>query len=94
MLLAGCQSGGAQMPPSHAMAPGAVQCDKCQVTWVSTPGTTIQGGQGGVGITGYTTRSEMACPDCKGAVQNFFATGNLKHECTACGGNMKACEAH
>ena len=35
----------------------------------------------------------MECPDCKGAVQNFFATGNLKHECSACGGNMKACEA-
>ena len=94
LLLAGCQTGGTATPASHTMTPGAVQCDKCQTTWVNTPGTTIQGGQGGSGITGYSTQATMACPDCKSAAVNFFTTGNLMHDCKACAGNMKACEAH
>ncbi len=90
LLLVGCQSGGAaQAPVSHEMASGAVQCDTCKVTWVKVP----EYGKG-MRITGYTTRKEMECPECKSAVENFFATGNLKHECKACGGNMAVCEAH
>ena len=89
LLLAGCQSGGsAQAPASHEMASNAVQCDKCQVTWVQTP---ITSGKGGA-VTGFQPRKQMVCPDCKDAVSNFFATGNLKHDCKACGGNMAICE--
>lgn len=89
LLLVGCQSGGAQAPASHEMASNAVQCDKCQVTWVKVP---TDNGKGR--IVGYTSRKQMECPDCKDAVSNFFATGQLKHTCSACGGNMAPCEAH
>jgi len=27
-------------------------------------------------------------------VQNFFATGKLKHTCTICGQSLMTCEAH
>lgn len=91
LLLVGCQSGGAPAPASHEMASNAVQCDKCQVTWVKYP---ITGGGKGQQIIGYGTRKQMECPDCRSAVSNFFATGNLKHDCKACGGNMAVCEAH
>ena len=43
LLLAGYQSSGAPTPAAHTMVPGAVQCDKCQVTWVKTAETS-QGG--------------------------------------------------
>lgn len=89
LLLVGCQSGGAEAPPSHEMAANAVQCDKCQMTWVRSP---IDAGKGH--IVGYTSHKQMECPDCKDAVSNSFATGNLKHECKACAGNMAICDAH
>lgn len=93
-LLGGCQSGGMATPASHEMAANAVQCDKCQMTWVTKPNQ-AGGGQGRYsGYTGYTTRKEMVCPDCKDALSNFVATGNLRHECKACGGNMAICDAH
>jgi hypothetical protein len=86
----GCQSGGANTPASHTMAGNAVHCDKCQVTWVKDP---IRNGEKS-SIVGYTIRKEMECPDCRDAVSTFFATGNLKHECKACSGNMAICESH
>lgn len=89
LLLVGCQSSGATAPASHEMAANAVQCDKCQMTWVKVP---MDNGKGRV--VGYTTRKSMECPDCTDAVSNFFATGNLKHECKACGGNMAVCDTH
>lgn len=95
-LLAGCQSGGEPMAASHEMASDAVACDKCQVTWVKYPISSAggQGGRGYSGVTGYGTRKQMVCEDCKDAVSNFFATGNLKHDCKACGGNMAVCDKH
>lgn len=90
LLLVGCQSGGAKAPASHEMASDAAQCDKCKVTWVKVPIT--PGGGKSDRIIGYTSRKQMVCPDCKDAVSNFFATGNLKHDCKACGGNMTICE--
>ena len=30
----------------------------------------------------------MSCPECKSAVANFLTTGQLKHTCATCGGNM------
>jgi len=67
----------------------AIACDKCKVTFVKVP---VDGGKGR--IVGYTSRKQMVCPDCKGAVENMFATGKFEHTCTACGGNMSGCAAH
>ena len=92
LLLGGCQSSStASSEPSHHMSAGAVACDKCQTTWVNEP-TTAGGGKSN--ITGYSAKQVHECPDCKSAVQNFFATGELKHTCSACGGNMAPCEKH
>jgi len=91
LLLVGCQSDGSQTQasPSHEMASSAVACDKCQTTWVKMP---IENQKGR--LVAYSSRKEMACPDCKDAVSNFFATGKLEHTCKTCGGNMTICEAH
>jgi len=88
LLVAGCQE---QAPPSHTMAATAARCDKCNVTWVQEPNTA--GGKQGA-VTTYNWAKKDACPDCKNAVDTFFATGNLQHSCKACGGNMTACEGH
>ena len=90
LLLAGCQSGGAQIATSDEMPADAVRCDKCQVTWVRMPTTPRTKG----GTVAYRSIRQMECPDCRDAVSNFFATGNLRHECKACGANMAICEAH
>lgn len=92
-LLAGCQS---NKPSPNAMggtpSDDAIVCDKCKVVWVKQP-TTVGGGKSNV-ITGYTSRKQMVCPECKGAVQNLFTTGRFEHTCTACGGNMTGCAVH
>ena len=93
--LVGCQSNGnASMPASHTMAGDAVACDKCEMTWVKTAVMGWEGGRKHTGVTGYSMRKKMECPDCKTAVANFFSTGDLKHDCKACGGNMVVCEKH
>ena len=89
LALAGCQSSGqAAAAPSHEMEPMAARCDGCKVTIVKTK---VYNGR-----NSFTFRdtSKMECPDCKDAVENFFATGKLQHACKACGGNMVACEGH
>ena len=92
VFVAGCQSdAAAQAPASHEMASNAAQCDKCQVTWVKEA-SHVGGKQGAIVQYNWTKRD--ACPDCKGAVANFFDTGKLEHACKACGGNMAACEGH
>ena len=94
LALAGCQSGGgnaAAAAPSHEMAPEAMRCDKCQVTWVKTP---YKGGHGASAIQ-YRDTQKMTCPDCEEKMSNFFKTGKImEHHCNACGGNMAACETH
>lgn len=96
LVLAGCQSGGKPSPNAMTGTPStqAIACDKCKVTWVKVPNTPSPGGKGSMGITGYTTRKQMVCPDCKGAVENLFATGKFEHTCSACGGNMSGCAVH
>lgn len=90
LLLAGCASD-ANKPAESSLSTSSqgVTCTKCQTTWVKVP---IDGGKGR--IVGYTSRKEMACPDCTSAVSNFFATGKLEHHCKTCGDSMEICEAH
>ena len=91
LFLVGCQSsGGSGTQPTHEMAADAVQCDKCQVTWVKVPIT--PGGGKDYRVIGYSARKQDACPDCRNALPNFFSGGKLRHECKACGGNMTICE--
>lgn len=85
ILLAGCKTA----PATHTLAPNAVQCDTCKVTWVKVPQY-----RGKAGIVGYSSFKQMECPDCRNAVQNFFETGKFEHTCKACGGNMTICQSH
>ena len=71
------------------MASNAVQCDKCQITYVKTPA-----GSRDTPVMQYNWVKRDACPDCKDAVTSFFNTGKLEHTCKSCGGNMAACEGH
>lgn len=90
LFLVGCQS---SKPSPDAMMGTAssdgIACDKCNVTFVKSP---TDNGKGRV--IGYTTRKQMVCSECKGAVENLFATGKMEHTCTACGGNMTGCAVH
>ena len=91
LALAGCQSSNeAAAPPSHEMSAMAGHCDGCKVTWVKEQQTDRKG----IRILGYRETQKMECPDCKGAMENFFATGKMEHACKACGGNMVPCEGH
>ena len=90
VFVAGCQSTGAsQATASTPPLDKAVACSKCEVTYVKVP---VDGGKGR--IVGYSTKKTMECPDCKSAVENFFATGELKHTCRTCGDTMSMCETH
>ena len=74
-----------------AETPKGVTCTKCEVTWVKLPSTA--GGKQGA-VTQYSWSKRDACPDCKDAVSNFFATGKLAHACKTCGDSMKICDTH
>jgi hypothetical protein len=67
----------------------AVMCDKCTTVWFKT----VDKGPKGT-VIGLSKEKKMACKDCKSAVETFFTTGKLKHECATCGGTMSHCEAH
>jgi hypothetical protein len=86
----GCQSSGTSGSASASRpASQAITCSKCQVTWVKVPQT--EKGR----VMAYTTRKSMECPDCRAAVQNFFATGKLEHTCQTCGPDaMEVCKTH
>jgi hypothetical protein len=86
LFAAGCASN--PPPPSAASSTQGVTCSKCLVTWVKVPDTAK--GR----VVGYTSRKSMVCPDCKDAVNNFFATGKLQHTCATCGDSMDICNAH
>ena len=88
VLLSGCTADGSNPQAKESAAP-AVACSKCEVTWVKVP---TYGNK--AAATAYTTQKSHVCPDCKGAVDNFFATGKLEHTCKTCGDTMEACEAH
>lgn len=89
LLVAGCATDTKPAQSSLTTSSQGVTCSMCKTTWVKVP---IDGGKGR--IVGYTSRKEMACPDCKNAVENFFATGKLEHTCKTCGDTMSICEAH
>jgi hypothetical protein len=89
--LVGCQSANSN-PTSKAAAAAstqAVACSKCQVTWVKTPQTYVKGNP-----VAYTKEKKMTCPDCKDAVENFFTTGHLSHDCKSCGPDTMQVCAH
>ena len=89
LVLGGCQSA---TPSPDAMVgtplTEGIACDKCKVTWVKAPT------RHRARIVGYTTREHMVCPECKGVVENLFATGKFEHTCKACGGNMSGFSVH
>jgi ribosomal protein S27E len=87
LSLAGCESAPS---PSPSTMPGmkAVRCDKCQTTWVRGPGDVGANSR----VIRYTSQKVMVCPDCRNTVSNFFATGQLKHTCSMCGGTMTVCD--
>jgi len=93
LLTGGCRSDGARddKPMMSAAAPStqAVMCSKCQTTWVKVPVADQKGR-----IVAYSKKQAMVCPDCRDAVQSFFATGKLQHTCKTCGDSMEICEAH
>jgi hypothetical protein len=93
LIAGGCESKNAApaAPKENLVAHEAVSCPKCQMTWVKEPIT--PGGGKDWKITGYTTRLSHECPDCRTAVQNFFATGKLEHTCKTCGDAMEVCHA-
>ena len=67
----------------------AVMCDKCTTVWFKV----VDKGPKGT-VVGLSKEKKMACKDCKSAVETFFTTGKLKHECATCGGTLSHCEAH
>lgn len=89
LSLAGCESN-ATPSPSSVSGMKAVQCDKCQTTWVRGPGDVGANSR----VIRYTTQKVTVCPDCKAAAENYFATGQLKHSCSMCGGTMTVCDVH
>jgi ribosomal protein S27E len=91
LLLAGCQSGGTKAATTLP-ATQAVSCSKCKTVFVREPRSSSTGK--GSHIVGYRTRRAMTCPDCKDAVESFFATGKFQHTCKTCGDTMELCEGH
>jgi len=89
--LVGCQSTNTN-PDTKAAAVAstqAVACSKCEVKWVKVPHNHLKGN-----AVAYTTEKRMTCPDCKDAVENFFTTGHLKHDCKSCGPETMQVCAH
>ncbi len=84
LVIAGCESD--HSARAHA-GDKAVMCDKCKTVWVSHPGTEGR-------YVNYKPDGAMTCPDCKTAVENYFANGTLAHSCSTCGGNLAACDMH
>ena len=87
-ILAGCQSSGATAQAAEPVSTQAVTCDNCKVTYVKLP--RVEKNR----VVAYTTKKSMECPDCRGAAENFFATGKLQHTCKTCGDNLSVCESH
>lgn len=76
--------------PQSSLAPTdkGMTCTKCQVTWVQEPVSN------GKRVTGYQWAKKDICPDCRDAVQSFFASGKFDHTCKTCGDSLQICEAH
>ena len=89
LVLAGCASTAPAASANNAVSNKAITCEKCQVTYVQVSDKNDKGR-----IIGYSNKKQMECPDCKSAVENFFATGKFQHACKTCGDSMDICEAH
>ena len=92
LVAVGCQTDNKPAQSNPTVSKEGVSCDKCQTTWVQIPNRAA-GRQGGE-VVGYSTQKSHACPDCKSAAENFFATGKLEHACKTCGGNTEVCQQH
>ena len=91
LVLAGCQAAGNGPPQSTLVnSDKGLTCAKCETTWVKMADRSGKGGR----VVGYSWVKKDVCPDCRNAVDNFFATGKLQHACKTCGDNMKVCETH
>ena len=78
---------GSSSPQSAVQS--AVMCDKCTTVWVKVAEKGHKGN-----VVSLSKEKKMACKDCNSAVETFFTTGKLKHDCPTCGGTMSHCEAH
>jgi hypothetical protein len=87
LVAGGCRSTG-RGEAGGGPATQAVACTQCQTTWVKVPQTSK--GR----IVGYSVAKKMVCPECRSAVENFFATGKLKHTCSLCASSLMTCDAH
>jgi hypothetical protein len=67
----------------------AIMCDKCKTVWVMKPT-----GAPGAKFTSYSRESQMTCSACQSAVENFAKTGELKHSCSHCKGELTCCKSH
>ena len=90
LVLAGCAKDNTAAESSTLNTDKGVICTKCQTTWVQVEHRDKAGQQ----ITYFTPQKRHVCPDCKDAVANFFATGNLQKTCKTCGDSMEICEGH
>lgn len=79
----------AEEKDSGAEPASAVMCDKCTTVWVKVAEKNHKRK-----VIRMSKEKKMACKDCQSAVETFFTTGKLKHECATCGGTMSHCEAH
>ncbi|HEY8666029.1 MAG TPA: hypothetical protein VIL86_05155 [Tepidisphaeraceae bacterium] len=86
LLAAGCAANAKPAAPSSTQA---IRCTKCEVTWVKDQRKDTKGH-----TVGYASKKSMVCPDCKDAVENFFAGGKFQHTCKTCGDTMEMCDTH
>src|SRR5215208_2961404 len=87
LFAVGCQTTDKPAQSTMVETSKGVVCDKCQTTWVQIPNRAA--GRPAGEIVGYSTQKSHTCPDCKTAVENFFASGKLEHTCKTCGGHTE-----
>ena len=85
-FLAGCTS---MRPQAGTTQNSALVCNKCESVWVPSQ---IRGGKPG-GHYVYRASRKMVCPQCESMAETFFRTGQFRHSCPGCGGNVMRCTA-
>jgi len=73
--------------PRDADRREGVLCSGCEAAWFLDE----SGGSLSSDIDEYRTLTGMECGSCRSAVHNFFVTGELRHFCALCEGNLKRC---
>lgn len=90
-VLTGCAGSSKRTSTGPAQA---VMCDKCETTWVTTPGSTGVHGQ----VVSVSKRKVMVCEDCRKEATKLLQSGksmkagDVMHKCQSCGGTMTSCE--